>query len=295
MARWLIDRAGVQITVKTPRVTGKKDKAKELVAIALGSMQVERVKKTRGIKLSVKRNDGTWYLHDHETKLKRKLNQSGDVIYHLTDRIVYHLANGAQGVHCLHAAAVSQDGSALVIPANSGAGKSSFTAWLVANGFDYLTDELILIDAMRQIQGMARPIQIKPHGIDAIQSLLVNPEQVQPGRLANAVPISSLGGSRFVGSASTNLKHDLALMIFPRYKAASGYEFNKLSSAEAGMALMGNHVNARNLEGHGFREMMAIIRETPCYALEYGGFDKLPIDFTEQLRGLLTLNSSKIS
>jgi len=286
MARWLIDRAGVQITVKTPSGKGKSDKAKQLVAIALEPMQAERVNKTRGIKLSVKHDDGTWYLNDHETKLKRKLNHPGDLIYHLTDRIVYHLANSAKGVHCLHAAAVSYNGMAMVIPANSGAGKSSFTTWLVANGFDYLTDELILIDTARQIEGVARPIQIKPHGFDAIQSLLVNPDQVQSGRLANAVPISSLAGT-----TSAVLKHDLAIMIFPKYKTSADYQFNKLSSAEAGMALMGNHVNARNLEGHGFREMMAIIRETPCYALEYGGFDKLPTDFAEQLRRLLAADN----
>lgn len=288
MARWLIERAEVQITVKTPSGKGKSSKSKEaneLIEIALGSMQAERVKKTRGIKLTVKHDEGQWHLNDHKTKLKRKLNQPGDLIYHLTDRIVYHLANSAQGVHCLHAASVSFEGRALVIPANSGAGKSSFTTWLVANGFDYLTDELILIDTKRQIQGVARPIQIKPHGIDAIQSLLQEPDQVQPGKLANAVPISSLGGS-----ASPHIKHDLAVMVFPKYKADSGFELVKLSGAEAGMALMGNHVNARNLEGHGFREMMAIIRQTPCYSLNYGGFDELPDDFAQQLRNLISEN-----
>lgn len=283
MARWLIERAGVQITVKTPGGKGKSNKANALVEIALGAMQAECVKKTRGVKLTVKHDDGQWHLHDHDTKLKRKLSQPGDLIYHLTDRIVYHLANSAQGVHCLHAASVSFNGRALVIPANSGAGKSSFTTWLASNGFDYLTDELILIDTQRQIQGVARPIQIKPHGIDAIQSLLLEPDQVQPGKLANAVPISSLGGS-----ASPHIKHDLAVMVFPKYKVGSGFEFIKLSGAEAGMALMGNHVNARNLEGHGFREMMAIIRQTPCYALNYGGFDTLPADFAQQLRDLIS-------
>jgi hypothetical protein len=279
MPRWLIDRAGVKLTIKT-----KSKKAEALINVAFDAMATERVQKTRGIKLSVKRDAGQWVLHDHASNLRRKLKLPGDLIYHLTDRIVFHLADKAQGVHCLHAASVSKNGRALVIPANSGAGKSSFTTWLSANGFDYLTDELILIDSERKIQGLARPIQIKPHGIDAVQGLIIDNDKVQPGRFANAVPISSLGGS-----VSELSHHQLSLFVFPQYKKGADFEFQKLSAADAGMKLMANHVNARNLEGHGFREMMDIIRNTPCYSLEYGGFDRLPADFAQQIESLLAV------
>lgn len=277
MARWLIDKAGVRLTIRS-----KSDAAKKLIKIALEAMHAERVSKTRGIKLSVSRDEQEWVLKDHAQGLRRKLKHPGDLIYHLTDRIVFHLADKAEGVHCLHAAAVAKHGRALVIPANSGAGKSSFTTWLCANGFDYLTDELILIDENHKIDGLARPIQIKPHGIDAVEHLIEKPELVQKGKFANALPISSLGGN-----ASQADKHDLSLFVFPQYSKGFDYSFTKLSSAEAGMNLMANHVNARNLEGHGFREMMSIIRNTPCYALKYGGFDKLPSDFAQQLEALL--------
>ena len=277
MTRWLIDRAGVKLTIKT-----KSERAKVLINSAFEGMQTESVKKVQGIKLSVKRDDGEWVLEDHHANLRRKLKLPGDLIYHLTDRIVFHLADKAQGVHCLHAAAVAKGGRALVIPANSGAGKSTFTTWLCANGFDYLTDELILIDSERQLHGLARPIQIKPHGIDAVQELIIDQEKVQPGKFANALPVSCVGGK-----VSDELQHQLALFVFPQYKKGADYSFAKLSSAEAGMRLMANHVNARNLEGHGFREMMDIIRNTPCYALEYGGFTTLPDDFADQIESLL--------
>lgn len=277
MARWLIDKAGVRITIHT-----KSKKAEELIKIALQAMKTERVSKTKGIKLSVSRDDGEWVLRDHSSDLRRKLTLPGDLIYHLTDRMVFHLADKAENTHCLHSAAVAKNGKALVIPANSGAGKSSFTTWLSANGFDYLTDEIILIDEDRKIDGLARPIQIKPHGIDAVQRLIIDQDLVQPGKFANALPVACVGGK-----ASEQVKHDLSLFIFPQYKKDAEYSFTQLSSADAGMKLMANHVNARNLEGHGFREMMDIIRSTPCYALEYGGFDTLPDDFPEQLALML--------
>ena len=282
MARWLIDMAGVKITVRA-----KSGPARDVAKLALASMRYERTNTTQGIELSLTFKDDVWELVDRSNNLRRKLDQPGDVIYHLSDRIVFHLADKAKDVHCLHAASVAHGANALVVPANSGAGKSSFTCWLTANGFEYLTDELILVDAQGSVEGLARPIQIKFHGLEAIDRLLVNPELVQKGKFATALPVESLDGT----AASEPKK--LALFLFPKYQKAAEFSFEKLSSAEAGMRLMANHVNARNLEGHGFRAMMKLIRNTPCYSLEYGGFDTLPSDFSSQLEALLA--SSTVS
>jgi hypothetical protein len=276
----LYERAGVQLTLHTH------DRgADELVTAALAGLQLQAINRARGIKLSVTSVDAgnAWRLQDHSTDLRRKLESSGDLIYHLSDRMVFHIADKAQGKHCLHAAAVCESGSALVIPANSGAGKSSLTAWLVANQFEYLTDELILIDDTYHIEGIARPIQIKAAGLGVIEPLLDNDAQIYPGSLANAVPASSLGGVY-----STQSEVRIGAILFPRYRAGAGYELKKLSSAEAGMQLMSNHVNARNLQDHGFRAMMQLIRDTQCFKLEYGGFDHLPADFSSVISGLLT-------
>jgi len=277
MQRWLIDRAGVKITVRA-----KSGAAEKLIKVALAGMRPKNISKAQGIKLTVSGEEGDWKLRDHHSDLRRKLANPGDLIYHLTDRIVFHIADKAAEKHCLHAAAVSYKGRALVIPANSGAGKSSFTTWLVANGLDYITDELILVDKNLHIDGLGRPIQIKAHGIDAVQSQLSSVDDIYKGKLANAVPVSSLGGE-----VSGLAEHPLGLLVFPQYKKDLDYSFTKLTSADAGMRLMANHVNARNLEGHGFRAMMEMIRNTPCYALEYGGFNKLPDDFSTQLKALV--------
>jgi hypothetical protein len=277
MARWLIDMAGVKITVRA-----KAGPARDVAKLALSSMRCERVNNTQGIELNLTFKDDMWELVDRSNNLRRKLDQPGDVIYHLTDRIVFHLADKAKNVHCLHAASVAYGDSALVVPANSGAGKSTFTTWLIANGFEYLTDELILVDSEGTLEGLARPIQIKFHGLAAIDHLLVNPELVQKGKFATALPVECLDGTTASGPK------ELALLVFPKYQKGAECSFEELSSAEAGMRLMANHVNARNLDGHGFRAMMQLIRNTPCYSLEYGGFDTLPSDFSSQLEALLT-------
>ena len=260
--------------------------AAEIVSLALAGLRPEKVSKASGIKLTVNGKPGEWTLRDHSNHIRRKFAHGGDLIYHLTDRLVFYIADKAEEKHCLHAAAVSHQGASLLIPANSGAGKSSLTTWLVAQGFDYITDELILIDQELRIDGLGRPIQIKANGIEAISALVDDVRNIQTGKIANAIPISSLKGD-FAGAES----YSPGLFIFPQYRKSSEYVFEQLSSAEAGMKLMANHVNARNLEGHGFRTMMKMIRSTPAYRLEYGGFAKLPDDFVDQLKSIMVAQS----
>ena len=276
MSRWLIECADVQITIAVQAA------AQSLVRAALNGMQPVKVTSDQGIKLSVSYDEGNWQLVDYDADYSRKIKLPGDLIYHLTDRIVFKVSNNATIAHCVHAAAVSHQQGVLVIPANSGSGKSSFTTWLVANGFDYITDELILLDENQGVTGIGRPIQIKSHGLEAVQHLFLHPEHVYNGNLANAVTHEALGGK-----ISTNKTQALTMIVFPQYQAQSDYSLTKLSGAQAGMRLMANYVNARNIDGHGFNSMMSMIRNTPCYSLEYGGFDTLPKNFTEQLISLL--------
>ncbi|MEO0368130.1 MAG: hypothetical protein AAF197_05005 [Pseudomonadota bacterium] len=275
MSVWLIDRAGVDISVSL-----KSSAAEDLLLESMLALNARRVSLSRGVSLRVSGEPGGWHLDDRETAIKRTLKLEGDIIYHLTDRIVFHIANNAKGVHCLHAAAVSHAGGVLIVPANSGAGKSTFTAWLVANGFSYLTDELILLHEDGTLEGVGRPIQIKANGIDAIKHLLNTTDYAQ-GSLANAIPVSALGGE-----LAQEQDNRLAAFLFPKYKKEEEYTFREMSSAEAGLKLMNNHVNARNLADHGFRTMMELIRTTPRYELYYGGFDTLPTDFADRLRAI---------
>lgn len=282
MARRLITMAGVEITV-----ISKGEQAKELVKQVLANIPNERISASRGVRLRLSKDDDVWVLEDKAAQIRRRINEVGDVVYHLSDRIIFHIADQSTAAHCLHAASVSYQGQALVIPANSGAGKSTLTTWLVAQGFDYLTDELILVYPDGHIEGIGRPIQIKSHGIEPIKHLIAESSLVRRGKMVNAIPIGALSRSNAIDRAE-----GIALFLFPKYSKEAEFEFKQLSSAEAGLKLMANHVNARNLEGHGFRAMMALMRETPSYALEYGGFKTLPADFKSQIQDVLASNAN---
>jgi len=235
-----------------------------------------------GTHLTVAGNDNAWRLTDHTNGRTRAPRTPGDLIYHLTDRIVHHVAASATRHHCLHAAAVNYREQALIMPASSGSGKSLLTAWLVANGFEYITDELILVDEDYRVGGIARPIQIKSRGLPIARQIIDNPDNIIAGVRSNSIPIANLAGR-----ASASLNHALGLVIFPEFKPGAGYALSPLTAAEAGMKFISGHINARNLQGHGFESLMEMVRDAQCYSLKYGGFDHLPAGFASRLRKLL--------
>lgn len=275
---WLLNCADVAMTIQANDAASV-----ALIEAAFSELGLKPCPQTQALNISVNAaGDASWLIEDLSGNFKRQVASEGDLIYHLSDRIIFNVADKATTGHCLHAAAVAAKSAACVIPAQSGAGKSSLTCWLVANGFAYLTDELIVVDAKQAITAVARPIQIKSHGLDVIKPLLKEGASIFHGGFANAITASSLGGE-----IAAPRSRRIALFLFPKYVMGSGYQLNRLSSAEAGMCLMSNHVNARNLQNHGFRAMMKLIRETPSFELEYGGFDQLPSNFAEKLISLM--------
>ena len=278
MIHWVLRVEELAITV-----SALDDPSNDLVQNGLADLRLVQASGPQGVELQLSGlEDGNWVLKDGELSLERRIARTGDVLYHLSDRIIFHLADKVQKKHCLHAAAVTIGESAIVIPAKSGAGKSSLTAWLVANHCPYITDELIMVDNAHFIQGIARPIQIKSNGLDAVRPLLVEGAPIQYGSLANAITAHTLGGR-----VAVNEPISIGLFLFPQYDKSAQFEFQRLSSAEAGMSLMSNHVNARNLPNHGFKTMMQLVRQTPCYSLRYGGFSCLPAHFVQQLEQMV--------
>jgi len=186
---------------------------------------------------------------------------------------IYHLADRSSGGGVLHAGALSHRGRGLIIPGRSGAGKTTATAWLVRNGFDYLTDELVFIpEGTRRLLTFTRPLNVKTHGKGALaphfdfeehaEDLLVSPH-------ATLIPL------RLINSENRIQQPDLELIIFIQYRKDAGMKAERLSKAQGGMRLMECLVNARNLPGHGFTDMARLARQVPAWSVEYSDLEAL--------------------
>lgn len=69
----------------------------------------------------------------------------------------------------LHAAAVARDGKAFIFTGNTGAGKSTLCAFLTANGYEYLSDDIVLIKKSSvRLMPYKNPMSLRPGSVDIL-------------------------------------------------------------------------------------------------------------------------------
>jgi hypothetical protein len=180
--------------------------------------------------------------------------------------LVKNLATGV----AIHAGAVAHNGSAVLIAGPTGAGKSSLVAWLIGNGFTYLSDEIaLLLGGQTEILGLPRALVLKPGSADQIlampayrgartvtagEHVMVRPDHVQSHEAK---------------------RHPCGLIVFPRYEVGSDLRVEAISPAQAALRLVGTNLNARNLADGGFRALTGLSRQVPAITMRYGSFGQL--------------------
>jgi hypothetical protein len=162
----------------------------------------------------------------------------------------------------------------LLLPADSGSGKSSVTTWLLTQGWRYHTDELVSINlASGALTAFTRPINIKSHGLDpiaAIFNLDQHPEALRASNMVTMIP------HRLLNPDYRDQIPPLSAIVFPHYSKDTEAALQRISGAEAGLELMRSNVIARNLPGHGFADVIRLVRSLPAFRLHYQHFDDLP-------------------
>jgi Glycosyl transferase family 2 len=168
----------------------------------------------------------------------------------------------------LHAGAVASDDKGILIAGPTGAGKSSLVAWFVANGFDYLSDEVVaLTDGETGIVGLPRALVAKKGADARIAEMAAFRDAPSISTGAATIirpPQVTEGGSRRCG-----------LLIFPRFEAGARLGIQSMSAAQAGLLLLECNLNARNLPDGGFAATAALARSVPAVSLIYGDFKQL--------------------
>lgn len=197
-----------------------------------------------------------------------------DAANFLMGEVVYHLIENNQNYMAIHAALLSDEQGGILVPGESGNGKSSLSIWMTLNGYHYHTDELVLIKTgSLETRVFTRPFNIKAHGIDAIKTLL-DLDALQPpasqGDFITMIPHRALNPDFIEASPP------VSRILFPKYRKDGENTLTRLSAAAAGIELMKTNVIARNLPGHGFQQLLDIVKSVPAYKLDYNHFDALP-------------------
>jgi hypothetical protein len=182
----------------------------------------------------------------------------------LVEEVMHRLMLQSAAGLLLHAAALGRRGQGLLLPGESGCGKSTTAAWLASRGWDYLTDELVFVPAgSLDFEPFSRPIKLRPGARPALQAAGIDGTLLRGSELDLLVPAGNV-----TGAASPD-EWPISLLVFPLHRPTGACEIQPLTAAQAGLELMRSLLNARNLPDHGFGEVARIARSVPAVRLLY--------------------------
>lgn len=163
----------------------------------------------------------------------------------------------------LHAAAVTFNGSGILLPAPSLSGKSTLTAGLLREGFDFLSDELITIEpATRTASSGRSTLQLRVDVADLFPTV--------PGFAGSDAgqQVSVLPGEVFGCSlpATCIIDH----VVFPRYKKDESSRLTSMTRANALVELCRNTVSFNEIGPPALDLLALLVRTVPCVGLCFG-------------------------
>lgn len=266
MREYIISFAGLYVAVRYDS-----EEVVAFLSFLFGDMQCSSVGDYEEVLLISRDENSGQYRLSTSTKVLFRGDLGVGFAAVLFDFVIFNLLNKNKNGISLHAGAVAYGEEVILLPGQSGSGKSTMSAWLCAHGFSYLTDELIFLPDHEsgQVIPFIRPVCIKTGAISEIKRIIpednifnyLEDEQglVVPHRLLN--PDFSI------------ITSPPSLILFPEYQFESLPRINKISGAQTCACLMACAVNARNFEDHGFEKIVRIARSIPAYRVTYGCFN----------------------
>ncbi len=160
----------------------------------------------------------------------------------------------------IHAAAVEQDGKAVIIAAPSGTGKSTTTWGLLHEGFRYLSDELAPVDLERMA------VSPYPHAL-CLKSEPPPPYNVLPAQALRTTETLHIPVEFLPAEAVMKPTPLAALFFLHRDASGNGCRIRHISTGEAAARLLANGLNPLAHRGDGLDAAIHIARQAHCYEL----------------------------
>lgn len=168
----------------------------------------------------------------------------------------------------VHAGAVvTPSGSGILLPGDSGAGKTTLVAGLLRAGFGYLSDEAGAIDPVTgRLYPYPKALTLKKHPADLFPGLPLNGQGglvrgVWHVRADDIRPGATVGPS------------DVRFIVAPRYQVGASTELIPLGRAEGVAELARSTLNLSTYRSRALPLLARVVRGADCYRLVSGDVD----------------------
>ncbi|MDP9332708.1 MAG: hypothetical protein M3Q30_05275 [Actinomycetota bacterium] len=171
-----------------------------------------------------------------------------------------------RGRFALHAACLARDGCGLLLAGASGSGKSTLAAALARDGFDFLGDDTVFLDATgRAVFAFPDELDVSDATVEMIPELSwLRRRAKRPGRQKHAVLADVLGGRTVLECMATAL-------IFPRVARAADTFLEPIGPADALRELLPNVLLTEATGSQAHLDVLGrLAREVPAFRLSTG-------------------------
>ena len=207
---------------------------------------------------------------------------------HLELQLNLFLADKLADRYPLHAGAVARDGAGIILPGESGSGKSSLTLALLQQGYSYMSDELAAVELTTgELHSYPKPITIKDISIFPELSqrpdLWFGPQPGENGRDEQVWYVHPEDvAANCIGSPVA-----IRYIIFPKYRPGTATQLEALSAGQVMERLLQNSVDFRRFGSLGFDLLAKMVEEADCFSLSFNHLDMATSLINELTEGML--------
>lgn len=169
----------------------------------------------------------------------------------------------------IHAGVVARHGVCTLLPAQAGSGKTTLTAALISNGYQYFSDEIALIEMPGfRVRPFPISLTVKPGSINALGRLYPELARLPSHVREDGITVRYLSPALESLPASLDEATAVRRIIFPRYDADAETTLRPLAKADALQRLLDEClVIPLLLEQAGISELVRLFEHVACYEL----------------------------
>jgi hypothetical protein len=232
--------------------------------------------------LRVATAEGPWFtIEDHDDGFTGWRDQEGlfatltldGAVIGLFSEILQYACSERDSIATLHAGAVSDGHTCLVLAESGGSGKSTLTAALLTRGYRYLSDDVAPLErGSGHVVPVPISLNLKPGSVPVLAGLYPELPSLPAWRSGNR-SLRFLPPPEFV-QHRPDRAYPVAALVFPRYRPHAGLKLDPLDPVSVLTRLVESDTRLdRPLNPAKVGELCAWIEATPAYALTYGDLE----------------------
>lgn len=224
--------------------------------------------------LSGKGGINTWDIFIDRNCFKENL-RGNEVFPHLVNLFFIQSCKSLKDKLLFHAAVIEKDGAVILMPAESGCGKTTLAAALTSHNWHYFSDEIAALEKKNLcVSPLPLPMSIKLGSIGPLSNYFPELKELPSYQREDGKIV------RYILPPSQNLPKNLKVsfpvnyLVFPKFNNASPTRLYSIDKYEGMKRLTKTGSSNRDFTKSDLEAMISLIEKSPCFELVYSDLNE---------------------